>query len=167
MFKSWIERIGSDNYENEFKKWNATPSQRPSNINSEYWARNNYGINSYFYKYSASKTYKKNEYCFDSNNNIYFSLLDSNTGNSLDNEEAWKCMTFDKTKNYAIGDLSYMCNSICFEFKCLKPCIGIPPLSSLYDEKNGILGFYDSISRINKWVSERIQNLDNTLNYNI
>ena len=167
LFKSWIERIGSDNYENEFKKWNATPSQRPSNINSEYWARNNYGINSYFYKYSASKTYKKNEYCFDSNNNIYFSLLDSNTGNSLDNEEAWKCMTFDKTKNYAIGDLSYMCNSICFEFKCLKPCIGIPPLSSLYDEKNGILGFYDSISRINKWVSERIQNLDNTLNYNI
>lgn len=167
LFKSWIERIGSDNYENEFKKWNATPSQRPSNINSEYWARNNYGINSYFYKYSASKTYKKNEYCFDSNNNIYFSLLDSNTGNSLDNEEAWKCMTFDKTKNYAIGDLSYMCNSICFEFKCLKPCIGIPPLSSLYDEKNGILGFYDSISRINKWVSERIQNLDNTLNYNM
>lgn len=167
LFKSWIERIGSDNYENEFKKWNATPSQRPSNINSEYWARNNYGINSYFYKYSASKTYKKNEYCFDSNNNIYFSLLDSNTGNSLDNEEAWKCMTFDETKNYAIGDLSYMCNSICFEFKCLKPCVAIPPLSSLYDEKNGILGFYDSISRINKWVSERIQNLDKTLNYNI
>ena len=148
LFKSWIERIGSDNYENEFKKWNATPSQRPSNINSEYWARNNYGINSYFYKYSASKTYKKNEYCFDSNNNIYFSLLDSNTGNSLDNEEAWKCMTFDETKNYAIGDLSYMCNSICFEFKCLKPCVGIPPLSSLYNEKYGILGFYDSISRI-------------------
>lgn len=167
LFKSWIERIGSDNYENEFKKWNATPSQRSSNINSEYWSRNNYGINSYFYKYSASKTYKKNEYCFDSNNNIYFSLLDSNTGNSLDNEEAWKCMTFDETKNYAIGDLSYMCNNICFEFKCLKPCIGIPPLSSLYDEKYGILGFYDSISRINKWVSERIQNLDNTLNYNI
>ena len=167
LFKSWIERIGSDNYENEFKKWNATPSQRPSNTNSEYWTRNNNGINSYFYKYSADKTYKKNEYCFDSNGNIYFSLKDSNVGNSLDVEEAWQCRTFDKSKEYAIGDLAYMCNNICFEFKCLKPCIGIPPLSSLYDEKNGILGFYDSISRINKWVSERIQNLDNTLNYNI
>lgn len=167
LFDDWIKRIGSENFEEEFKKWNATPSQRSANLNSEFWVRTNNGINSYFYPYSASNTYKKDDYCFDPIGKIYFSLIDSNKGNALSNSEAWECRTFDEKKNYEIGDKCYMCNNICFEFKCLKECTGVPPLSSLYNERYGILGFYDSISRIYKWVDERIQNLDKVLDYSI
>ena len=34
----WMSRIGQDNYKKEFEKWNTTPSNIDSNVNTEYWS---------------------------------------------------------------------------------------------------------------------------------
>lgn len=37
MLSSWMQRFGYDNYKKEYDKWNESPSNRPSYINTEYW----------------------------------------------------------------------------------------------------------------------------------
>ena len=51
----WCDRIGFDNWEAEYKKWDESPCNRPSLINDEYWARST----GYTVGWAATSTYGK------------------------------------------------------------------------------------------------------------
>ncbi len=161
LFKTWVDRIGTDNFKNEFKVWDSTPSQRPSNLNKEYWERDGNVYNFYaFQDYSATKTFKKGDIVYGTNRVLYESIIDSNTGNELSDTSCWKRVSYEEGKEYQPGDYAFMYKGVSFKFKCIKSCINEAPLTKLYDENYGIYGFFDSISRIYKWIEERIGYLD-------
>lgn len=161
LFKTWVDRIGIDNFKNEFKVWDSTPSQRPSNLNKEYWERDGNVYNFYaFQDYSATKTFKKGDIVYGINRVLYESIIDSNTGNELSDTSCWKRVSYEEGKEYQPGDYAFMYKGVSFKFKCIKSCINEAPLTKLYDENYGIYGFFDSISRIYKWIEERIGYLD-------
>lgn len=161
LFKTWVDRIGIDNFKNEFKVWDSTPSQRPSNLNKKYWERDGNVYNFYaFQDYSATKTFKKGDIVYGINRVLYESIIDSNTGNELSDTSCWKRVSYEEGKEYQPGDYAFMYKGVSFKFKCIKSCINEAPLTKLYDENYGIYGFFDSISRIYKWIEERIGYLD-------
>lgn len=161
LFKTWVDRIGTDNFKNEFKVWDSTPSQRPSNLNKEYWERDGNVYNFYaFQDYSATKTFKKGDIVYGINRVLYESIIGSNTGNELSDTSCWKRVSYEEGKEYQPGDYAFMYKGVSFKFKCIKSCINEAPLTKLYDENYGIYGFFDSISRIYKWIEERIGYLD-------
>lgn len=161
LFKTWVDRIGIDNFKNEFKVWDSTPSQRPSNLNKEYWERDGNIYNFYaFQDYSATKIFKKGDIVYGINRVLYESIIDSNTGNELSDTSCWKRVSYEEGKEYQPGDYAFMYKGVSFKFKCIKTCTNEAPLTKLYDENYGIYGFFDSISRIYKWIEERIGYLD-------
>lgn len=164
LFYSWIKRIGTDNYSNEFKKWNSTPSQRESYLNSEYWEiSEGPKTTSYYPSYSESVSYSKGQ-VVRYNSGFYQSIIDNNIGNVLTDSTKWKTMFYDENTTYEIGDELICTSTIVVKFKCIKSCIGQKPVTKEYDENFGILGFYDSIGRIYKWFEEKITYLDSIWN---
>ena len=164
LFYSWIKRIGTDNYANEFKKWNSTPSQRESYLNSEYWdVSEGPKTTSYYPAYSESVSYSKGQ-IVRHNSAFYKSIIDSNIGNVLTDSTKWKTMLYDENTTYEIGDELICTSTIVVKFKCIKSCIGQKPITKEYEEAFGILGFYDSIGRIYKWFEEKITYLDSIWN---
>ena len=161
LFKTWVDRIGIDNFKNEFKVWDSTPSQRPSNLNKEYWERDGNIYNFYaFQDYSSAKTFKKGDIVYGVGRVLYESLKDNNIGNELSDTSFWKRVSYEEGKEYLPGDYAFMYKGVSFKFKCIKTCTNEAPLTKLYDENYGIYGFFDSISRIYKWIEERIGYLD-------
>lgn len=164
LFYSWIKRIGTDNYANEFKKWNSTPSQRESYLNYEYWdVSEGPKTTSYYPAYSDSVSYSKGQ-VVRYNSGFYQSIIDNNIGNVLTDSTKWKTMLYDENTTYEIGDELICTSTIVVKFKCIKSCIGQKPVTKEYDENFGILGFYDSIGRIYKWFEEKITYLDSIWN---
>ena len=164
LFYSWIKRIGTDNYANEFKKWNSTPSQRKSYLNSEYWdVSEGPKTTSYYPAYSESVSYSKGQ-VVRHNSAFYKSIIDNNIGNVLTDSTKWKTMIYDENTTYEIGDELICTSTIVVKFKCIKSCIGQKPITKEYEEAFGILGFYDSIGRIYKWFEEKITYLDSIWN---
>ena len=161
LFKTWVDRIGTDNFKNEFEVWDSTPSQRPSNLNKEYWERDGNVYNFYaFQDYSSAKTFKKGDIVYGVGRVLYESLKDNNIGNELSDTSFWKRVSYEEGKEYLPGDYAFMYKGVSFKFKCIKTCTNEAPLTKLYDENYGIYGFFDSISRIYKWIEERIGYLD-------
>ncbi len=161
LFKTWVDRIGTDNFKNEFEVWDSTPSQRPSNLNKEYWERDGNIYNFYaFQDYSSAKTFKKGDIVYGVGRVLYESLKDNNIGNELSDTSFWKRVSYEEGKEYLPGDYAFMYKGVSFKFKCIKTCTNEAPLTKLYDENYGIYGFFDSISRIYKWIEERIGYLD-------
>lgn len=166
LFDEWIKRIGTENYSKEFKKWNTTPSQRDSNLNKEYWKRVSKVLGSrIFSSYSEEVSFKKNEVVWYQWK-LYKSLIDGNQGNSLSDSEKWELVSYDKTKEYNIGDRVYCASDIVLQFECIKNCVGQSPITKYYKETYGIFGFHDSIGRIYKWLQEKIKILDEIFKYN-
>ncbi len=164
LFYSWIKRIGTDNYANEFKKWNSTPSQRESYLNYEYWdVSEGPKTTSYYPAYSDSVSYSKGQ-VVRYNSEFYQSIIDNNIGNVLTDSTKWKTMLYDENTTYEIGDELICTSEIVVKFKCIKSCIGQKPVTKEYDENFGILGFYDSIGRVYKWFEEKITYLDSIWN---
>lgn len=165
LFKDWTERIGTDNYKKEFSKWNTTPSQRDSNLNSEYWDRASPERNYfYFSPYNNGTKYNANEVVWGNDGKLYKSLMNENIGNPTSDTTKWECITYDMNKEYEVGDTCYYIKNVAIMFKCKKRCMNQPPVTSVYDEPYGIYGFYDSIGRICQWVTKKIEILDNLFN---
>lgn len=78
----------------------------------------------------------------------------------LSDTEKWKAMYYDENINFVEGDEVICTSTVIVKFKCIKSCIGQPPVYKTYDEAFGILGYYDSIGRIYKWFEESIAYLD-------
>ena len=164
IFDSWIHRIGTDNFAKEFKKWNTTPSQRDSNLNSNYWEWSDGPLLSGTYPtYSINTSYSKGD-IVQYNSKFYKSLIDNNIGNSLSDVEKWKIMYYDENIDYVEGDEVFLKSVVLVKFKCIKACRGQCPVTKYYDEAFGILGYYDSIGRIYKWFEEIIEYLDSVWN---
>ena len=167
LFETWLNRIGCDNYKKEFEVWNTTPSQRASNLNTEYWERVGNPYNYYaFENYSTSKMFKKGDIVYGDGRILFESLIDNNIGNMLSNTSCWKQVSYKDGITYQEGDFAFMSKGLSIKFKCKKECNNEPPLTKLYDEAYGIYGFFDSISRIYKWIDQRVEQLDVLWNYN-
>ncbi|NDV93528.1 hypothetical protein D0T84_01175 [Dysgonomonas sp. 521] len=87
------------------------------------------------------------------------------------NEAYWKLVgdewdngtEYNNATAYNVGD---KCKYQTFLFECIDPSTGNAPLTKLYDNVPNALGFYNSIERIEKWVTAKLVNLDLYFNYN-
>ena len=73
--------------------------------------------------------------------------------------------TYNNDKTYSEGDT---CIYYKWSFKATKTITGIPPTSTIYEHGPiRIMGFYNSIGRVKRWLVNRIFFLDNNYKYNI
>ena len=167
IFFEWVARIGTDNYKKEFKLWDTSPSYRPSCLNSEYWEKTGWfqSISSYdnTISYGTDQLVQYNE---NGIVKIFKSLVAENTGNSLDDATKWQDVTYTEDKQYNIGDIACFYKDNYIRVKCIKSCINEPPVTKVYDEPYGLWGYFDGVSRIYKWIEDKIEVYDSFLEYN-
>lgn len=81
--KSWIERIGTDNFKKEYKKWSESPCCRADLVDTEHWKRSNelrWGAENN--TYDNTKTYTVGETCYYGVEIVYkFTAIAETTGN--------------------------------------------------------------------------------------
>ena len=165
LFKAWVDRIGSENFDKEFNKWPNTPSQRDSQLNDEYWKRITSNIINT--PWSSATTYKKDSLVgYPSyGGNVYKSLVDDNLGNEPNNSDLWVNVTYDNEKSYTVGDTAYVVFNGRMGFECIKSAQGINPLKSIYNDAYGMFGWHDSLPRIYKWLEEKLSLMNKTFKY--
>ena len=165
LFKTFIERvnqIGEKNYSLEYKKWNESPCHRSSNVNTEYWVPTFkfYGRIAYGGYYSTTE-YKEGDYCYVGENVYRCKKACKNI--PVSNTEYWENVTYDNTKTYSIGEYcAYGERDFCI-FKAIKETTGKPPLTKLYEYYPKIMGFSDSIYRIESFCKKVIDFFNNKL----
>ena len=167
IFFEWIARIGTDNYKKEFKLWDTSPSYRSSCLNSEYWEKTGWFQSISLYNnavsYGIDQLVQYNE---NGTVKIFKSLVDENTGNPLDDNTKWQDVTYTEDKQYNIGDIACFYKDNFIRVKCIKSCINEPPVTKVYDEPYGLWGYFDGVSRIYKWIEDKIEVYDSFLDYN-
>lgn len=163
MLNEWCERVGFDNWEAEYEKWNESPCNRDSLINADYWTRST----GYTTGWAAATTYGKGGIA-SRGGKVFKSLISSNIGNDPleDDGTNWEDVTYNEEKGYIAGDTCYYGSTTFYGFKCLADCTGIPPLSGFYTNYPKELGHYDSVYRVENWLEQRIKNMDKLLSYN-
>lgn len=165
LFKTFIRRvnqIGEKNYSLEYKKWNESPCHRSSNVNTEYWVPTFkfYGRIAYGGYYSTTE-YKEGDYCYVGENVYRCKKACKNI--PVSNTEYWENVTYDNTKTYSIGEYcAYGERDFCI-FKAIKETTGNPPLTKLYEYYPKIMGFSDSIYRIESFCKKVIDFFNNKL----
>lgn len=162
LLHDWCDRIGYDNWDAEYTKWNESPCNRPSLINDTYWTR----ISGYTTAWVITSTYGKNSIA-TRNGKTYKSLVAGNVGidPATDDGSNWENVTYDAGKEYAIGDVCYYGSSNFYGFKCLAACTGQPPLTGFYNAYPKELGHFDSVYRVENWLKQRIAYMDKLLDY--
>ena len=162
LLYDWCDRVGYDNWEAEYEKWDESPCNRPSLINDTYWTR----TTGYQNGWVATTTYGKNSIAYK-NGKIYKSLVAGNIGIDPTTDEGtnWENVTYDPEKAYAIGDTCYYGSSNFFGFKCIAACTGQPPLTGFYNAYPKELGHFDSVYRVENWLKQRIAYMDKLLSY--
>lgn len=71
---------------------------------------------------------------------------------------------YSPSKQYNIGDICVYEN---YEFKAIENVIGVQPLTETYNLAPNALGYYNSVQRVENWLTERIKYLDNQFEYNV
>lgn len=71
---------------------------------------------------------------------------------------------YSNDKEYNQGDV---CDYKGYRFKAKNTITGIAPVSNVYDKNPTVLGFYNSIKRVTKWLEVKIASLDQLYKYNI
>lgn len=65
LFNDWLDRIGTDNFEKEYKKWPEAPCNRDDKVDTVHWARtNNIKDGTSLADYDNTKTYMPGETCW-------------------------------------------------------------------------------------------------------
>ena len=164
LLQDWCSRIGYDNWESEYDKWNESPCNRPNNTDTAHWVRSV----GYTTTWSMAVTYNTDK-LVSRNGKAYKSLVDSNVGidPSTDDGTHWEDVTYVSDKEYAVGDVCYYGSSVFYGFKCAEACIGQAPITSFYNTYPRELGHFDSIYRVENWLQKRIEYLDTLLDYTI
>lgn len=85
-------------------------------------------------------------------NSDYWEVV--NTTNSPSN--------FSSSVNYGIGD-SCILNNV--QYKCIKECVGESPALFTYKNYPYQMGYFNSVTRVKNWLSNKIVNLDIFYNY--
>lgn len=163
LLKKWCDRIGYDNFKQEYKKWNESPCNRKSYRNEQFWSGGGEQA-----LWSSSSTYNKNDVVYYLKK-AYKSLVDgnSNINPSTDNGGNWEDVTYNNEKTYNAGEYTYYGNTRMFRFMATKECKGEKPLLGFYKEDPNELGYFDSLYRVEKWLNENINYLDRELEYNV
>ena len=85
------------------------------------------------------------------------------------NSEYWEVVNttnspsnFSSSVNYGIGD-SCILNNV--QYKCIKECVGESPALFTYKNYPYQMGYFNSITRVKNWLSNKIVNLDIFYNY--
>ena len=163
LLKDWCDRVGFDNWEAEYEKWDESPCNRDSLINSDNWTRST----GYTTAWAETTNYSKGGIAHKGNK-VWKSLVSGNMGNDPleDDGTNWEDVYYDEEREYAADDVCYYGNGIFYGFKCVANCVGVPPLSGFYTNYPKVLGHYDSVYRVENWLEKRILNMDKLLDYN-
>ena len=84
LFNDWLDRIGTDNFEKEYEKWNEAPCNRDGCVDTVHWKRTDKLISSQLsdVTYDNSKTYSVGETCnFGFDYVFEFVCVSETTGN--------------------------------------------------------------------------------------
>ena len=85
LFNDWLDRIGTDNFEKEYKKWPEAPCNRDDKVDTVHWARtNNIKDGTSLADYDNTKTYMPSETCWfnlGSSWSVQFICVSETTGN--------------------------------------------------------------------------------------
>lgn len=163
LLYDWCDRVGFDNWEAEYEKWDESPCNRDSLINEENWTRST----GYTTAWAETTKYSKGGIAHKANK-VWKSLVNDNIGIDPveDDGTNWENVFYDEERDYATGDVCYYGNGQFYGFKCLADCTGVPPVSGFYNNYPKMLGHYDSVYRVENWLVQRIKYMDILLNYN-
>ena len=183
-YLDWVNRVGSEYYKLEVKKWSESPSNRDSLLNTE-WVL----TGSNYITYTDSATNWSNAKSYPKGNlikfgrKVYKSIVDNNINHlpTEDNSEWWELVSV-QAKTYNAGDIVYDGYSNFFQFKVpdgksITVTIGEgssrsdkllnTPFTGFYENYPHEGGRYDSIYRISKWIERKIELMDSQMEYNV
>lgn len=183
-YLDWINRVGSEYYKLEVKKWGESPSNRESLLNTE-WVLT--GLNYITFgdsatNWSNAKSYTKGS-LIKLDRKVYKSKVDNNI-NHLPTEgssEWWELVSV-QAKTYNAGDTVYDGYSNFFQFKVpdgksitvttsetstRSDKLLNTPFTGFYENYPHEGGRYDSIYRISKWIERKIELMDSQMGYNV
>jgi hypothetical protein len=162
LLENWCERIGFDNFNLEYSRWDESPCNRKSFINSSFWKL----YAGYKLPWYSSTKYNTND-VVSYGDRAFKSLKDNNININPGNDDGtnWENVTYNPEKQYSINEECYFGKTRCYGFKCIKDCKGEPPFTAFYKEFPNESGHFDSIYRVKKWIEVRISYMDNLLNY--
>lgn len=183
-YLDWVNRVGSEYYKLEVKKWSESPSNRDSLLNTE-WVL----TGSNYITYTDSATNWSNAKSYPKGNlikfgrKVYKSIVDNNINHlpTEDSSEWWKLVSV-QAKTYNAGDIVYDGYSNFFQFKVpdgksitvtisedssRSDKLLNTPFTGFYENYPHEGGRYDSIYRISKWIERKIELMDSQMEYNV
>lgn len=183
-YLDWVNRVGSEYYKLEVKKWSESPSNRDSLLNTE-WVL----IGSNYITFSDSATNWSNAKSYTKGSlikferKVYKSIVDNNINHlpTDDNSEWWELVSV-QAKTYNAGDTVYDGYSNFFQFKVpdgksitvtisedssRSDKLLNTPFTGFYENYPHEGGRYDSIYRISKWVERKIELMDSQMEYSV
>lgn len=183
-YLDWVNRVGSEYYKLEVKKWGESPSNRNSLLNTD-WELT--GLN--YITFSDSATNWSNAKSYTRGNlikferKVYKSIVDNNINHlpTEDSSEWWELVSV-QAKTYNAGDTVYDGYSNFFQFKVpdgksIRVTISEDssrsdkllntPFTGFYENYPHEGGRYDSIFRISKWIERKIELMDSQMGYNV
>ena len=183
-YLDWVNRVGSEYYKLEVKKWGESPSNRDSLLNTE-WKLT--GLNYITFSdsdtnWSNTKFYAKGS-LIKFNRKVYKSKVDNNINHlpTEDSSEWWELVSV-QAKTYNAGDTVYDGYSNFFQFKVpdgksitvtisenstRSDKLLNTPFTGFYENYPHEGGRYDSIFRISKWIEKKIELMDSQMGYNV
>lgn len=183
-YLDWVNRVGSEYYKLEVKKWGESPSNRDSLLNTE-WVST--GSNYITYGDSATNWSNANSYTKGNlikfERKVYKSIVDNNINHlpTEDSSEWWELVSV-QAKTYNAGDTVYDGYSNFFQFKVpdgksitvtisedssRSDKLLNTPFTGFYENYPHEGGRYDSIFRISKWIERKIELMDSQMGYNV
>lgn len=183
-YLDWVNRVGSEYYKLEVKKWSESPSNRDSLLNAE-WVLTDMSYITYndsATNWSNAKSYTKGS-LIKLDRKVYKSKVDNNI-NHLPTEgssEWWELVSV-QAKTYNAGDTVYDGYSNFFQFKVpdgksitvtvsedspRSDKLLNTPFTGFYENYPHEGGRYDSIFRISKWIEKKIELMDSQMGYNV
>lgn len=183
-YLDWVNRVGSEYYKLEVKKWSESPSNRDSLLNTE-WVligSNYITFNDSATNWSNAKSYTKGS-LIKFERKVYKSIVDNNINHlpTDDNSEWWELVSV-QAKTYNAGDTVYDGYSNFFQFKVpdgksitvtisedssRSDKLLNTPFTGFYEYYPHEGGRYDSIYRISKWVERKIELMDSQMEYSV
>lgn len=146
MLLDWVNRVGYNNYEKEYAKWDNSPCNRDDGVDNTQWKRDG----TYLYNpYNSSTSYALNALVV--NDKVYKSLKANNT-DDLTNTESWQVMSYVEGTTYAKDDVCYIVPTTkgrAYKF------IAVTETTSAPTAKTS-LGYKDNIWRFVKFIQTQV-----------
>ena len=159
-FLDLTNRIGTINYEKEYEKWPDSPCNRDSLINTDWDVEYTRAIR----QWNVDTTYPLNSYQIRYSR-VYRSLIANNKGNdpATDDGTKWEDVSYDTNRIYNVGEYCFYGIYGYMKFIANKETQN-PPLDGFYNMSPYYLGYRDSIWRVENYIKQRIDVINNWIN---